>query len=42
MDKLVGPSSVSILGPTTSDDHVESMDTSDPSHTSTTPDISEA
>ena len=40
-DKLVDPSSVSILGPTTSDDPVEHMDTSTP-HSSTTPDPSEA
>ena len=29
MDKLVNPSSVSVLGPPTSDDHMESMDMSD-------------
>ena len=38
MDKLVDPSSVSIFSPATSDNHVELMDTSDPSHSSTNPD----
>ena len=44
MDKLVNPSSVSVIGPTPSaDDHVESMDTSEPSYShSTLPDPSEA
>ena len=41
MDKLVDPSSVSIIGPATSDNHVEEMDTSNP-FSSTTPDPLEA
>ena len=37
------PSSVSVIGPASSDDHIESMDMSEPSYSiSTAPDSSEA
>ena len=43
MNKLVEASSVSVIGPASSDDHVKSMDTSEPSHSlSTAPDPSKA
>ena len=43
MDKLVDLSSMSVLGPASSNDHVDTMDASEPSHSLfTAPDSSEA